>query len=271
MQVPTEVMNVIEDEDPTWQEELKRFRAEWIANKAKRAAAQAAPPPPSPPAEPKAEGQPPAPRKAPPVSLGLTPPVAKQPTLQAARIQAAVQHHNEHKVRDVRASSAPKRKVVEGSVNLNIERPFTSPRREEGGQPQAPTAQAAATPPPPPPPPKPNKPAPKPQPAQASQSQSQSQYSVPSDQLPKKENIRGTGGAASAASGHQGKGDKRAAKAPEPKATPQDDPALSKFSRGDQQYRGRIENLRKLELRNVDSCHFRVLPAGFDESESLKL
>ena len=41
MQVPTEVMNVIEDEDPTWQEELKRFRAEWVANKAQRAAAQA--------------------------------------------------------------------------------------------------------------------------------------------------------------------------------------------------------------------------------------
>ena len=271
VQVPTEVMNVIEDEDPAWQEELKRFRAEWVANKAQRAAAQAAAPPPPPPTEPKAEGQPPAPRKAPPASLGLAPPVARQPTVQATRIQAAVQHHNEQKVRDVRASSAPKRKVVEGSVNLNVQRPFTSPRREGEGQPQAPTAHATAAPPPPPPPPKPNKPAPKPQPAQASQSQSQSQYSVPSDQLPKKEDIRGTGGAKSAASGHQGKGDKRAAKAPEPKATPQDDPALSKLSREDQQYRGRIENLRRLELRNVDSCHFRVLPAGFDESESLKL
>ena len=221
MQVPTEVMNVIEDEDPTWQEELKRFSCRMGANKAQRAAAQAAAPPPPPSTEPKAEGQPPAPRKAPPASLGLPPPVARQPTVQATRIQAAVQHHNEQKVRDVRASSAPKRKVVEGSVGLNVQRPFTSPRREGEGPPQAPTAQATAAPPPPPPPKKPNKPAPKPQPARASQSQSQSQYSVPSDQLPKRENIRGTGGAASAASGQQDKGDKRAAKAPEPKATPQ--------------------------------------------------
>ena len=126
-------MNVIEDEDPTWQEELKRFRAEWVANRAQRAAAQAAAPPPPPPTEPKAEGQPPAPRKAPPASLGLAPPIARQPTVQATRIQAAVQHHNEQTVRDVRASSAPKRKVVEGSVNLNVQRPFTSPRREGEG------------------------------------------------------------------------------------------------------------------------------------------
>lgn len=294
--VPTDVMNIIDDPDPEWIEQLRRFRAEWISKKARKAAPQgpqgeeqgSSEPAPLASAETpqpvSSEGRPPE-RKAPPAA------VASLVQTQAERIEAAIRAKAAQLQRppakvphpgEIRAASSSGRKgpqaLGQGDFTFgalpNLKRAAEAPRAAPAAKaPKAaqPEKGAAAGAPPvftgKPPEKAPPSPPPK---KQEVKQEATTEYSLSAGQLPAKEDFRGRRGVPKpAADDSRGEA---AAKAPRvaSRPAPTRDHGLTPHQKQQQRYDGRLENLRRRTVAQ-DYAHCESLPAGWRTESRLKV